>query len=87
MERKEFLELCHTVSCLPEGVLRIKKGLKDEHYVVYGGVRYYPIGYKMLYESGTIRHIAILHSVLANSVTEVELGKVEKGYVDKQEKV
>lgn len=78
MDRKEYLELCHIVSCLPEGALGIKKGIKDEHCVVYDGVKYYPIGYKMGFKSGTVRHTAVLHSVGANSVVEVELKKVEK---------
>ena len=79
MQRTEYLELCQKVSVLNNGICGIKENVPDELMVVYSGIKYYPVAYKLSFDDkGNVRHTAILHDLKANSITSADLGKVEK---------
>ena len=78
IERKKYLEMCQMVSVLPSGVFGIKQNVPDDLKVVHNGIAYYPISYKLSFDKGQPVHTAILHDLKANSITNVNLGKVIK---------
>lgn len=79
MQRTEYLELCQKVSALKNGIFGIKENVPDELMVVYNGIKYYPVDYKLSFDDkGNVRHTAILHDLKANSITNADLGKVTK---------
>lgn len=78
MDRKEFLQLCQKVSVLPETTMHIKTKIPPELTVLYEGIQFYPIGYKMTFKQGISQHTAILHDMKAHSVSYVDLSRVEK---------
>lgn len=79
MQRTEYLELCQKVSALKNGICGIKENVTDELTVVYNGIKYYPVAYELSFDDkGNVRHTAILHDLKANSITNADLGKVEK---------
>lgn len=78
MERKRYLELCQRCAVLEDGVLGIKKNVPEELCVVYDGTTYYPVAYRLSFDkAGRAAHTAVLHSLTANSMVEVELAKVK----------
>lgn len=79
MDRKLYLELCQKVSVLKNGVCGIKENVPDELMVVYNGIKYYPVAYRLSFDDkGNVRHTAILHDLKANSSMNADLEKVEK---------
>ena len=78
MERKKYLELCQRCAVLEAGVLGIKKNVPKELCVVYDGIVYYPVAYRLSFDkAGYAVHTAVLHSLSANSTTDAKLEKVE----------
>lgn len=79
MDRKLYLELCQKVAVLKNGIFGIKENVPDELMVVYNGIKYYPTAYELSFDDkGNARHTAILHDLKANSIMNVDLGKVTK---------
>ena len=78
MDRKLYLELCQKVSVLKNGICGIKENVPDELKVIHNGIEYYPVSYKLSFDNGKPTHTAILHDLKANSITNADLGKVEK---------
>ena len=71
--------MCQKVSVLKNGVCGIKENVPDELTVVYNGIKYYPVAYELSFDDkGNARHTAILHDLKANSIMNVDLGKVTK---------
>ena len=78
MQRTEYLELCQKVSVLKNGICGIKENVPNELMVVYNGIKYYPVAYKLSFDDkGNVRHTAILHDLYANAVTYANLERVE----------
>ncbi len=77
MDRKIFLELCQKVSCLPDGVLGIKKDVPEELTVIVDGMRYYPVAYELSFDKGIAVHKGILHDVKANSLKTELLERIK----------
>ena len=79
MQRTEYLELCQKVSVLKNGIFGIKENVPDELKVIYNEIAYYPVAYELSFDDkGNVKHTAILHDLKANSITNADLGKVEK---------
>lgn len=78
MDRKLYLELCQKVSVLKNGICGIKENVPDELMVVYNGIKYYPTAYELSFDKGQPVHTAIIHDLKANSIMNVDLGKVTK---------
>lgn len=79
MNRKLYIELCQKVSVLKNGICGIKENVPEELMVIYNGIKYYPVAYKLSFDDkGNVRHTAILHDLKTNSIMNAELGKVIK---------
>ena len=79
MQRTEYLELCQKVSALKNGIFGIKENVPDELKVIYNEIAYYPVAYELSFDDkGNVKHTAILHDLKANSIMNVDLGKVTK---------
>jgi hypothetical protein len=79
MDRTEFLQMCQKLSMLKSGICGIKENVPDELKVIYNGIAYYPVSYELSFgDKGNVRHTAILHDLKANSIMNVDLGKVIK---------
>lgn len=76
MDRKLYLELCQKVSVLKNGICGIKENVPNELKVIHNGIEYYPIAYELSFNNGKPTHAAILHDLKANSIMNVDLGKV-----------
>ena len=78
MDRAEFLNMCKSVSVLPNGVGGVKN-TPPKLWVKYKGMTFYPVAYKLTFsKTGNPLHIAILHDLKANSILECNLLKVER---------
>lgn len=78
MDRKQFLELCQKCSVLPDGTLRVKQNVPDDCKVIFDGIVFYPVAYKISFSNdGKPQHIAIIHDLKANSVVECDLNKIK----------
>ena len=78
MDRAEFLEMCKAVAVLSSGVCGIKN-TPPKLWVRFGGMTFYPVGYKLTFtKEGKPHHTAILHDLRANSILECNLLKVER---------
>ena len=64
------------------GVKRAKRyffaNVPDELKVIHNGIAYYPVSYELSFDNGKPTHTAILHDLKANSIMNVDLGKVTK---------
>ena len=78
MDRAEFLQMCQKVSMLKSGICGIKENVPDELKVVHNGIVYYPVAYQLSFDKGQTRHIALLHDLIANSITQANLERVNK---------
>lgn len=79
MDRTVFLQMCQKVSVLKNGICGIKENVPNELTVVYNGIKYYPVAYELSFDDkGNAMHTAILHDLKANSIMNVDLGKVIK---------
>ena len=80
MNRKKFLTLCQKVSTLERGTSGVIARKSPELAVLYQGIQFYPVAYKMAFVGGKQRNIAILQDMKANSIIECDLEKVEYNY-------
>lgn len=73
MERKKFIDM------MQQAIYHAGLGsVPDSLTVELDGIRYYPCGYVLTFDKqGNTRHLARLHDLKANSVTECELDKVK----------
>ena len=79
MDRTVFLQMCQKVSVLKNGICGIKENVPNELKVIHNGIEYYPVAYELSFDDkGNVRHTAILHDLKANSIMNVDLGKVTK---------
>lgn len=78
MNRTEFLQMCQKVSILKSGICGIKENVPDELKVVHNGIVHYPVAYQLSFDEGQTRHIALLHDLNANSMTQANLERVSK---------
>ena len=84
MERKKYLELCQRCAVLSESVLGIKRNVPKELCVVYDGITYYPVSYRLSFDrAGNAVHSAVLHDLFVSSTLEAELGRVDEKEVQK----
>ena len=74
IERKTYLEMCQRVSVLTGGIFGIKQNVPDNLKVVYDGIAYYPVSLDISFDKdGRVINTAIIHSLRANSVIEINL--------------
>jgi hypothetical protein len=78
VERTKFLQLCQQVSVLKIGICGVKENVPDELKVVHNGIVYYPVAYQLSFDKGQTKHIALLHDLNANSLTQANLERVSK---------
>ena len=78
IERTLFLQMCQKCSVLPSGICGIKENVPDDLKVVHNGIMYYPVAYQLSFDEGQTRHIALLHDLNANSITQANLERVSK---------
>lgn len=79
MERKRFIELCMQCALLPKGAGGVKKSVPENLTVTFGGNKYYPSGYQLMFDDKAEPiHTAILHDLRANGVVCADLGKVSE---------
>ena len=79
VDRTVFLQMCQKVSVLKNGICGIKENVPNELKVIHNGIEYYPVAYELSFDDkGNVRHTAILHDLKANSIMNVDLGKVTK---------
>ena len=74
MERKEYIDRMQRALMKSES-----KNFADEDLVECDGIRYYPFGYILSFDTkGNPTHTVILHDLNANSVTNCPLDKVKE---------
>ncbi len=79
MDRTNYLNLCKECAMMcDEGLYRMKVDVPERLQVEYNGVKYYPVGYELSFnKDGSVRHVAIIHDLKANSVCHVALKDVK----------
>lgn len=79
MDRTQYLNLCKECAMMcDEGLYKVKINVPERLHVAYKGVKYYPAGYELSFNrDGSVRHVAILHDLKANSIWRVPLQEVE----------
>lgn len=79
MERTEYLQMCQKCSVITKGIGSIIQNFPAELIVEYDEIQYYPYAYKLSFDAqGKPQHIAVLHSLVANAITNAKLEKVKK---------
>lgn len=80
IDRKLYLTMCRDCAILREEATHgIKKNVPDELRVVWKGGEYYPQQYVLGFnDDGTVSHVAVLHSLSANSVVYVPLSEISR---------
>lgn len=79
IERTLFLQMCQKCSVLPSGICGIKENVPDDLKVIFNGITYYPYGYKLWFDGkGNPVHTAVLKDLIAKSIIECNLERVEK---------
>ena len=63
---------------LKNGICGIKENVPDELKVVHNGIVYYPVSYQLSFDKGQPTHTAIIHDLIANSLTYERLERIEK---------
>ena len=78
MDRTKYLQMARECAMLTErGMFDIPKNVPDRLQVIYDGIKYYPYAYELsFFPDGSVRHIAVLHDLVANSIHSVLLDKV-----------
>lgn len=72
------MQMCQRVSMLKNGICGIKENVPDELKVVHNGIVYYPVSYQLSFDKGQPTHTAIIHDLIANSLTYERLERIEK---------
>ena len=63
---------------MKKGIHNVISDIPNELAVVYNDIRYYPYGYELSFDyEGNAVHKAILHSLTSNSITTVNLERVD----------
>lgn len=79
MNRDEYLKMCQKSAILPKEIGHIIKDIPTELIVEYDGIQYYPYAYKLSFDkNGKPEHTAILHSLVANAITNAKLERVKE---------
>ncbi len=74
MDRTEYIKTCQKVSMFLSKKLEIPEDL----FVNYSDNSYVPYAYKMIFKSGEPKNVAVLCDLNSNSITNVDLAKVNK---------
>lgn len=80
IDRKEYLNMARDCAMLKsEGMYHIKKNVPDKLRVIWKEEEYYPQSYLLGFNNdGTVSHVAVIHSLTANSVCYVPLKELER---------
>ena len=81
MDRTEYLNMCQKVSTLKKGLYGVRENVPPDLLVKHNGVVYYPQAYELAFDNGKTIHKAILHNLKANSISYVDLAKVERNNI------
>ena len=82
IDRAEYLRMCRECAMIKtRGLFGIRQKVPDRLRVLWKGIEYYPQAYELGFnDDGSVRHIAIIHDLKANSICHVPLGEItEKG--------
>jgi hypothetical protein len=72
MDRTKYLHMAQECA-----MISVKNNIPSNLRVAYGGIEYYPAAYTLAFDAlGNPRHMAVLHDLKANAVTNVELKDV-----------
>lgn len=80
IDRKEYLNMARDCAMLKsEGMYHVKKNVPDELRVIWKWGEYYPQQYVLGFNNdGTVNHVAVIHSLTANSVWYVPLSEISR---------
>lgn len=77
MDRKKFLQMARECAMLERGMFKVAVNVPDALKVTVDGIDYYPEAYELGFNhDGSVRHIAIVHDLKANSILSAPLEKV-----------
>lgn len=79
MDRTKYLNLCKECAMIcDEGLYGMKINVPERLQVEYKGIKYYPVGYELSFNrDGSVRHVAIIHDLKANSVCRAALKDIK----------
>ena len=85
MDRTKYLQMARECAMLTErGMFDIPVDVPERLQVLYDGIKYYPYAYELsFFPDGSVRHIAVLHDLKANSIHSVPLEKVKEWQTSK----
>lgn len=78
MDRTKYLQMARECAMLTErGLFNIAVNVPERLLVTVDGIKYYPEAYELGFNpDGSVRHIAIVHDLKANSILSAPLEKV-----------
>lgn len=82
MDRTKYLNMARECAMIKRrGLFGIRQDVPDRLRVIWKGWEYYPQSYELAFrDDGTVNHIAVIHDLIANSISRVPLEEVkEKG--------
>lgn len=79
MDRTNYLNLCKECAMIcNEGLYGMKIDVPEHLQVEYQGRKYYPDAYELSFKKdGSVRHIAVLHALTANSICSAPLQDIK----------
>ena len=79
MDRTKYLNRCKECAMLcDEGLYGRKINVPERLQVEYKGIKYYPVGYELSFNrDGSVRHVAIIHDLKANSICRAALKDIK----------
>ena len=79
MDRTNYLNLCKECAMIcDEGLYGMKINVPERLQVEYKGIKDYPVGYELSFNrDGSVRHVAIIHDLKANSACHVALKDIK----------
>ena len=80
MERNKYLNMCKACAMIKtRGLYGIRQRVPDRLQVKHQGICYYPQAYELSFnDDGSVKHIAIIHDLKANSICHVPLQEVSE---------
>lgn len=80
MDRTKYLNMARECAMIKKrGPFGIRQNVPDRLRVVWKGIEYYPQSYELRFnDEGTVNHIAVIHDLVANSISHVPLGEVKE---------
>ena len=79
MDRTDYLNKCKECAMIcDERLYGMKINVPERLQVEYKGIKYYPVGYELSFNrDGSVRHVAIIHDLKANSICHAALKDIK----------